>query len=220
MRALDGGLTGAGGRVAELILFNKPFRVLSQFTDDRGRATLADYIDAEEFYPAGRLDYDSEGLLLLCRDGGLQQRISDPRHKLPKTYLLQLDGAVDETALAMLREGVTLRDGLTRPARARRVDPPRLWERDPPVRYRAAVPTSWVEITIREGRNRQLRRMGAAVGFPVLRLLRTAVGGWRLDDLGPGEYRRETVNLPRSQRPTRARSAKLRGRREAPARRR
>lgn len=207
MRAPLGAPGPAKRCMAALILFNKPYRVLSQFTDAAGRATLADYLSAEGFYAAGRLDYDSEGLLLLCDDGRLQQRITDPRQKLWKTYLLQLEGEISDTALHALRMGVTLNDGPTRPARARRVEAPSLWPRDPPVRARDA-PTSWIEISLREGRNRQLRRMAAAVGYPVVRLVRTAIGDWALDHLGPGESRRASVNLPRSS-PARGRSGKL-----------
>jgi 23S rRNA pseudouridine2457 synthase len=174
-----------------LILFNKPFDVLSQFTDrDHGRATLADYIPLTNVYPAGRLDRDSEGLLLLTDDGRLQARIADPRYKLPKVYWAQVEGVPDEAALERLRWGVLLKDGMTRPAKARIMEEPAgLWPRDPPIRYRAAIPTSWIELTLREGRNRQVRRMTAAVGFPTLRLVRWAVGPWTLGDLKPGEWR-------------------------------
>ncbi len=181
-----------------IILLNKPYRVLSQFTDSQGRRTLAEFVDEPGFYPAGRLDYDSEGLILLCDDGRLQQRISNPQGGHWKTYLLQLEGQIDEAALNALQTGVKLKDGLTRPARVHLIDNPPLWTRSPPVRYRAAIPTSWIEIAIQEGRNRQLRRMAAAVGFPVLRLVRTAIGDWTLGQLQPGEQRRETVHLPRS----------------------
>ena len=182
--------------MSKLILFNKPFRVLSQFTDDAGRATLADYLSAPDFRAAGRLDYDSEGLLLLTDDGSLQQRIANPRHKLPKTYLAQVEGEVTDAALSKLETGLQLKDGPTLPARARRISPPGLWPREPPVRKRLTVQDSWIEITVREGRNRQVRRMTAAVGFPTLRLVRVAVGEWRLDDLLPGQYRQCQVHLP------------------------
>ena len=182
--------------MSKLILFNKPFRVLSQFTDDAGRATLADYLSAPDFRAAGRLDYDSEGLLLLTDDGSLQQRIANPRHKLPKTYLAQVEGEVTDAALSKLETGLQLKDGPTLPARPRRISPPGLWPRDPPVRKRLTVQDSWIEITVREGRNRQVRRMTAAVGFPTLRLVRVAVGEWRLDDLLPGQYRQCQVHLP------------------------
>ena len=187
--------------MATLILFNKPYRVLSQFTDDRGRRTLADYIDEAGFYAAGRLDYDSEGLLVLCDDGRLQQRIADPRHKLWKTYWLQLVGDIDAPALDALAHGVTLRDGKTRPARVERIAAPPLWPRSPPIRERRQQPTSWIQIGIREGRNRQLRRMCAQVGFPVLRLIRSAIGDWQLGDLAPGTYRLESVHLPAADTP-------------------
>jgi 23S rRNA pseudouridine2457 synthase len=189
--------------LAELILFNKPCRVLSQFSDERGRSTLADYIPVTDVYAAGRLDYDSEGLLLLTDDGALQQRISHPRHKLWKRYLVQVEGDVDENALAQLRAGVSLRDGPTGAARARRVEAPALWPRDPPIRQRRNQPTSWLELTISEGRNRQVRRMTAAVGLPTLRLVRTAIGDWTLDGLAPGRWRRSTVHLPATARPPR-----------------
>ena len=182
--------------MAELILFNKPFRVLSQFTDSAGRETLADYLSAPGFRVAGRLDYDSEGLLLLTNDGRLQQRIANPRHKLAKTYLVQVEGEISASAVKQLEAGVELKDGSTLPARARRVRAPDLWARTPPVRRRLSVADSWLELTLREGRNRQVRRMTAAVGFPTLRLVRVAVGEWRLDGLEPGQFRRCPVHLP------------------------
>ena len=182
--------------MAKLVLFNKPYGVLSQFTDRGGenaRATLSDHIHLPGVYPAGRLDRDSEGLLLLTDDGRLQARIADPRFKLAKTYLVQVEGEVTDKALDDLRRGVTLKDGMTRPAQARRIDPPDLWPRDPPVRFRKSVPDGWIELTIREGRNRQVRRMTAAVGHPTLRLVRWRIGDWSLDGLAPGEWRVETV---------------------------
>lgn len=184
--------------MAVLLLFNKPFGVLSQFTDrEAGRATLADYIDVPLVRPAGRLDYDSEGLLLLTADGGLQARIADPRHKLAKVYWAQVEGIPDAAALDRLRHGVMLRDGRTRPAEARIIDEPlALWPRDPPIRYRAAIPTCWLELTLREGRNRQVRRMTAAVGHPTLRLVRYAVGPWNLEGLAPGAKRMVEVARP------------------------
>ncbi len=198
--------------MAELILLNKPYRVLSQFTDREGRSTLADYVPLPEFYPAGRLDYDSEGLLLLCSDGRLQARISSPGRALWKRYLIQVEGEPSNDSIARLRGGVTLRDGPTLPARARRCEPPELWERVPPVEPRMAKDSSWLEVSLREGRNRQLRRMAAAIGHPVLRLVRVAIGDWQLGSLAPGEWRRETVNLPKDT-GTRGRSGKIRERR-------
>lgn len=175
-----------------LILFNKPYGVLCQFSPENTgpeRPTLADYIDVPGVYPAGRLDLDSEGLLLLTDDGRLQARIADPRFKLPKTYLVQVEGAPDEAALDALRRGVTLKDGPTRPALVERIPPPDLWPRTPPVRFRKSVPDSWLRLTIREGRNRQVRRMTAAVGLPTLRLVRWQVGDWTLDGLETGTWR-------------------------------
>ncbi|MEQ9662396.1 MAG: pseudouridine synthase [Parasphingopyxis sp.] len=178
--------------MARLILFNKPFGVLSQFTD-RGsptkRATLSDYIDVPGVYPAGRLDRDSEGLLLLTDDGKLQARIADPKFKTAKTYLAQVEGEIGDEALASLRSGVTLNDGPTRTAEAERIDPPDLWPRDPPIRVRKAIPDCWISLTITEGRNRQVRRMTAAVGHPTLRLVRWRIGEWTLDGVAPGELR-------------------------------
>lgn len=182
--------------MARLILFNKPFDVLPQFTDARSptpRATLSDYIEVPGVYPAGRLDRDSEGLMLLTDDGRLQARITDPRFKTAKTYLVQVEGEPDEAALSALRKGVTLNDGPTRPAEARRIDPPELWPRNPPVRFRKTVPDCWIELTIREGRNRQVRRMTAAVGHPTLRLVRWAIGGWSLEGIAQGEWRELSV---------------------------
>jgi len=171
-----------------ILLFNKPYGVLCQFTDAGGRPTLADYIDLPGFYAAGRLDRDSEGLVLLTDDGGLQHRLTDPRFKTWKRYWVQVEGVIDAQAAAQLARGVQLRDGPTLPARARPIPEPALWPRDPPVRYRASIPTSWLEIAIREGRNRQVRRMTAAVGHPTLRLVRTSIGRWALDGLRPGEW--------------------------------
>jgi len=182
--------------MSRLILFNKPFGVLSQFTDrgsDGARATLSDHIAVPGVYPAGRLDRDSEGLLLLTDDGRLQARIAEPRYKMPKIYWVQVEGDVGEDALASLRRGVTLNDGVTRPAEAERIDPPDLWPRDPPVRFRKSVPDCWVALTIGEGRNRQVRRMTAAVGHPTLRLVRHRIGPWTLEGLQPGEWREVEV---------------------------
>lgn len=178
--------------MARLILLNKPYGVLSQFTDrgtEGARATLSDHVAVPGVYPAGRLDRDSEGLLLLTDDGGLQARIADPRFKLAKTYLVQVEGARDDAAIDRLRRGVTLNDGPTRPAEVAAIDPPALWERVPPVRFRKTVPDHWLSITIREGRNRQVRRMTAAVGLPTLRLVRWQVGSWTVEGLAPGEWR-------------------------------
>jgi 23S rRNA pseudouridine2457 synthase len=178
--------------MSRLILFNKPFGVLPQFTDSgtKGspRPTLSDYIDIPGVYPAGRLDMDSEGLMLLTDDGRLQARIADPKYKMPKTYLVQVEGAVTEEALAALRKGVTLKDGLTSRAEAEAIDDPQLWPRDPPIRVRLSIPDSWLQLTIREGRNRQVRRMTAAVGFPTLRLVRWSVGDWTVKDLALGAW--------------------------------
>lgn len=182
--------------MARLILFNKPFDVLSQFTDAGSptpRATLSDYIDLPGVYPAGRLDRDSEGLMLLTDDGRLQARIADPRFKVAKTYLVQVEGEAGEAQLDALRKGVMLKDGVTRPAEARRIDEPDLWPRNPPVRFRKTVPDCWIELTIREGRNRQVRRMTAAVGLPTLRLVRWRIGDWTLDGIPQGEWREVTV---------------------------
>lgn len=174
-----------------LIALNKPFGVLCQFTDSEGRATLADLVRQKDVYAAGRLDQDSEGLLLLTDDGRLAHQLTDPRHKQPKTYLAQVDGEIDEAALLALRRGVNLKDGLTLPAEASAVSEPAwLWPRDPPVRFRKNIPTSWLSLTLREGRNRQVRRMTAAVGFPTLRLIRVRIGEHALDGLLPGETRR------------------------------
>jgi 23S rRNA pseudouridine2457 synthase len=172
-----------------LIAFNKPYGVLSQFTPEGRWAGLKDYIDLPGVYVAGRLDADSEGLLLLTSDGKLQARISDPRYKMEKTYWVQVEGVPDDAALARLRAGVVLNDGPTQPARAQRMDAPQaLWERTPPVRFRQAIPTSWIALGIREGRNRQVRRMTAAVGHPTLRLIRAAIGPYTLDGLPPGQW--------------------------------
>lgn len=183
--------------MARLILFNKPYGVLTRFVDPEGRPTLADFLRAPGFHPAGRLDRDSEGLLLLTDDGRLQHRLTDPRHKLPKTYWVQVEGAPDDGALARLRRGVDIGDYHTRPAKARLMTEPALWPRDPPIRYRKNIPTSWLELEITEGRNRQVRRMTAAVGYPTLRLIRVAVGDWTIEGLAPGEWREEIVPVAR-----------------------
>jgi 23S rRNA pseudouridine2457 synthase len=179
--------------MAEIILLNKPFNVLSQFTDGENRKTLADFIAAPGFRAAGRLDYDSEGLLLLTDDGQLQNRIASPRHKLPKTYWAQVEGTPVPEQLAQLRAGVVLNDGVTLPAKVRQLDHAEVWPRDPPIRHRLTVPTAWIELTITEGRNRQVRRMTAAVGLPTLRLIRVSIGNWHLEGLMPGQWRSETV---------------------------
>jgi len=179
--------------MTRLIVFNKPFGVLSQFTDEDARPTLAAFVAVPGVYPAGRLDRDSEGLLLLTDDGRLQARIADPRFKLPKTYWVQVEGDADEAQLAQLRRGVMLKDGPTLPAQVERIAPPELWPRDPPVRFRKSVPDCWISLTLREGRNRQVRRMTATVGLPTLRLVRWQIGEWTLDGLATGEWREVPV---------------------------
>jgi 23S rRNA pseudouridine2457 synthase len=183
--------------MTKLILFNKPFGVLPQFTDagtaGSPRPTLSQYIDVPSIYPAGRLDMDSEGLMLLTDDGQLQARISDPKYKMPKTYLVQVEGEVSEDALARLRRGVVLKDGLTLPAAAEHLASPDIWPRVPPIRVRRTIPDSWIKLTIREGRNRQVRRMTAAVGHPTLRLVRWAVGDWTVEGLELGTWREVSV---------------------------
>ena len=184
-------------RKDRLILFNKPFQVLCQFSEERpGRSTLADFIDVPGVYPAGRLDYDSEGLLLLTDSGALQHLITDPRRKTEKTYLVQVEGSPGRDALDRLKSGLRLQDGMTLPAKARLVETPDIWPRVPAIRYRKNIPTAWIELTIAEGRNRQVRRMTAAVGLPTLRLIRIRVGRWELGRLAPGEWKEVLVTDP------------------------
>jgi 23S rRNA pseudouridine2457 synthase len=175
--------------MSRLIVLNKPYGVLTQFTGEPGDRTLAEFIDVPHVYAAGRLDKDSEGLLLLTDDGRLQAEIASPRFGKEKRYLVQVEGAPDPKALEQLRRGVELKDGRTRPAKARVIEPPMLWDRDPPVRFRKSVPDHWIELTITEGKNRQVRRMTAAVGLPTLRLVRWSIGAWTLDGLLPGQWR-------------------------------
>jgi len=172
----------------KVVLFNKPFQVLSQFTDADGRETLKDYIDIPEVYAAGRLDRDSEGLLVLTNDGKLQHKLANPKAKTSKTYWVQVEGEPDDAAINALRDGVNLKDGLTQPAKVKRMAPPQVWERTPPVRFRQSIPTSWLSITISEGKNRQVRRMTAHVGYPTLRLIRYRVGNWTIDGIENGQY--------------------------------
>lgn len=173
-----------------LIIFNKPYGVITQFREHEKHTSLAEHITEKDFYPAGRLDHDSEGLLILTDEGNIQHCLSHPKHKQPKTYWVQVEGEITASALAELEKGVSLKDGLTLPAKARKIEEPTLWQRDPPVRYRAAIPTSWCELTITEGKNRQVRRMTAAVGFPTLRLIRYSIGEFTIDGLSPGEWRK------------------------------
>jgi 23S rRNA pseudouridine2457 synthase len=180
--------------MSRVILFNKPYGVICQFSADGKHPTLKDYLPIPGIYPAGRLDTDSEGLLILTDDGGLQHSISHPRHKLPKTYWVQVEGMPDHTALQQLRRGVDLGDFVTRPAEARIIEEPAgLWERNPPIRTRQTIPTAWLELVIAEGKNRQVRRMTAKVGFPTLRLIRYRIGSWTLDGLAPGQWRESDI---------------------------
>ncbi len=175
--------------MSKIVLFNKPFQVLSQFTDSDGRKTLSEFIDIPDVYPCGRLDKDSEGLLLLTDDGKLQHQISHPKHKLWKTYWVQVEGQPTATELKKLASGVILKDGLTKPAKVKFIQPFDLWSRNPPVRFRQSIPDCWLEISIAEGKNRQVRRMTAALGFPTLRLIRCSIGTWTLQNLSPGEWK-------------------------------
>lgn len=172
-----------------IVLFNKPFQVLSQFTDEEGRKTLAEFIKIPNVYAAGRLDYDSEGLLILTDNGRLQNLLSDPNHKLPKTYWVQVEGEITDQALLKLEKGVLIKGIKTKPAKAKIITEPKIWERIPPIRERKNIPTSWIELQIKEGRNRQVRKMTAAVGYPTLRLIRFSIGEYEIGDLGPGEYK-------------------------------
>jgi 23S rRNA pseudouridine2457 synthase len=187
--------------VSKLLLFNKPFHVLSQFTDSEARKTLSEFIQVKGVYPAGRLDYDSEGLLLLTDDGQLQALISNPKYKLNKTYWAQVEGSATEAQCLELIEGVSLKDGPASAVSCRLMDPPNLWPRVPPIRERQSVADSWIELTINEGRNRQVRRMTAAVGLPTLRLVRAAIGDWKVTDISPGEFLVETVATPAVKKP-------------------
>lgn len=187
----------------KIIILNKPFNVLSQFTDKSNRVTLKHFLPNHPgFHPAGRLDYDSEGLLLLTNDGLTQHHISDPKHKLPKTYLVQVEGMITDDALKILQEGVLLKDGKTKPAKAVITPEPDIWARHPPIRERKNIPTSWISLTINEGKNRQVRRMTAHVGYPTLRLIRITIGNWSLNQLQPGEFIELDIEQPLSPTPT------------------
>ncbi len=186
-----------------LLLFNKPFQVMCQFTDEQDRKTLADFIKIPDFYAAGRLDYDSEGLVLLTNDGALQHQIANPKNKMPKTYWVQVEGEITAEAIIQLQRGVTLKDGPTRPAKAARIEAPDVSPRNPPIRERKNIPTSWIALTITEGRNRQVRRMTAAVDFPTLRLIRVKIGNWEITGIKTGEFKKESVHLPKTKTSTR-----------------
>lgn len=184
--------------MSDVYLLNKPFNVLSTFTDSQERQTLANFIHIPNIYAAGRLDFDSEGLMILTADGAIQHRLANPKFKLPKRYWVQVEGEVSDIALSQLETGVNLKDGQTRPAKAKRIDAPDIWERSVPIRQRQNQPTSWIELEITEGRNRQVRRMTAATGFPTLRLIRVAIGSWSIEGIAPGEWRVEQINVPSS----------------------
>ncbi|HNG09892.1 MAG TPA: pseudouridine synthase, partial [Agitococcus sp.] len=183
--------------MSRLILFNKPYGVLCQFRRTDERSTLADFFSDPAIHPCGRLDFDSEGLLLLTNDGQLNARITEPKYKLPKTYWAQVDGEITDEAIKQLKQGIMLNDGMTMPAIVKKIAEPAIWQRDPPIRYRANIPTSWIELTITEGRNRQVRRMTAAVGFPTLRLIRAQIGEWQINDLALGMSKEINVSLGR-----------------------
>lgn len=204
--------------MAQLLLLNKPFNVLCQFTDNEGRKTLADYVNTPNVYPAGRLDYDSEGLVVLTNSGALQSRIADPKNKMVKTYWVQVEGSPDDDQLDALRKGITLNDGPTRPAKVAIIEAPNIWNRSPPIRQRANDLTTWLEIEISEGRNRQVRRMTAHIGYPTLRLIRVAIGPWSLDKIKqPGASRIVEVHLPKT---TASRSRRTQARNGTDSRRR
>jgi len=196
--------------MANIVLFNKPYGVLSQFSDHDGHPGLKHYLNFPDIYPMGRLDRDSEGLLLLSDNGQLQARIANPKYKMEKTYLVQVEGDITTTALDSLSMGVTLNDGMTKPAKARIITTPSIKPRNPPIRVRENIPTSWIELKITEGRNRQVRRMTAAVGFPTLRLIRSAIGPWQLGELEQGQHQQEQVHLPQQKKikPVKKRSSK------------
>lgn len=200
--------------MATVLLLNKPFHTLTQFTDTEGRKTLSDYIDTRRYkgyYAAGRLDYDSEGLVVLTCDGSLQHQLANPKFKLPKTYWVQVEGQPSATAVTALAKGLVLKDGPTKPCLAKVIEPPSLWPRIPPIRERANSPTHWLAITLTEGKNRQVRRMTAAVGLPTLRLVRAQIGNWKLDHLQPGDSREEQIHLPKSTQPNKRRPRKGKG---------
>ncbi len=188
--------------MAKLILLNKPFQVMPQFTDEQGRTTLANYVTTKGVYAAGRLDYDSEGLMLLTDNGQLQHQIANPKKKMTKRYWVQVEGDVDDVRLNELRKGIVLKDGPCRPAKVEIIQEPKnLWPRTPPIRERASIPTTWLSISISEGRNRQVRRMTAAIGYPTLRLIRYSIGDWALESLAPGDTKLLEVNMPAPRKP-------------------